>query len=614
MCGLVAFFSPERPFDGAFLDRVEQDIVHRGPDAGGRCVEPGFALVHRRLSIIDPRAAADQPMHAPDGSETLIYNGEIYNHRALRHELEAAGAEFRTNSDSEVILIGYRYWGDDLVRRLQGMFAFVLVDRRRNVAVAARDGFGIKPLYLRNAGGTVGLASEMRPLLRLGAAEPDPAALHELIEFGWAAGDRSNLAGIERVRPGTILTVDLGSGTLTRRKYFDVRDTIDPTQDTAGSTESLLDEIDQTLRQSVSDHLMSDVGYTVQLSGGVDSSLIAAYGAELSPDQLRTFGIDLVGIKENERAWRDKVATACHLDHHEVAMDGRTFAEHLPRAVRHMEGPVPHGGCVLLMALCDEIRKASKIVLTGEGADEFFGGYERFGSWKKLARQERLSRILPTGLLPNRPPFLAVRSLAGRDAAVRSAIYGDTTPLQELFPDIPAVPTLRDESSARFHDFRSRLLAVDQTVYLESLLLRQDKMAMAASVEARVPFVHLPLARLVNRIPHHLRIPGGETKPLLKRVAERRLPVDVVRRRKIGLLLPYADWCRDDRALAPFVDDLTAESGGLSGIADRRRLARFVQRFRDGGAAERRQMFRLINMDLWLRSLKEEQVRTGAAA
>lgn len=607
MCGLAAFFEPGRVFFPAFLDQVDRDLEHRGPDAGGRHQESGMALVHRRLSILDVREGADQPMYSSDGDLLIVYNGEIYNFSDLRKELESSGVCFRTTSDTEVILEGYRMWGEGVLQRLQGMYAFVIIDRARARAIAVRDPLGIKPLYMRRVGGMVGFASEMRPLLRLATARPDEKAMAELIQYGWAAGTVSNVDGIDRLSPGSIVRVSLKDGTIEQERYFDLLDTIRPGTSSIKNQNEAIEYLEGILQESVQSHLISDVGYTVQLSGGVDSSLIAALAARNTSNEVETFGIDLGDLKENERKWREMVVSENALSHHEIGMDKITFADNLQRAVHHMEGPVPHGGCVFLMLLCDRIRKHSKVVLTGEGADEFFGGYDRYGKWQRLKWQEIASRLLPTGVLPNKPPFIGIKRLSGKDAAVNASVYGDTGPLWKLFPTLRASYGARESANARFHDFRGRLLAVDQTAYLESLLIRQDKMAMAASVEARVPFVHLPLVEAANALSHNMRIPGGETKPILKRIAEKYLPRDVIYRRKIGLTLPYADWCADPKGLGQFVDSLADSDSCLSDYAEVKDLRTYIDRFRSGQAEEKRYMFRLINLELWLRSLKSDQ-------
>ena len=296
-----------------------------------------------------------------------------------------------------------------------------------------------------------------------------------------------------------------------------------------------------------------------------------------------------------------------HVDHHEIALGEREFADALPRAIRHMEGPSPHMGCVLLMLLCDRIRDVSKVVLTGEGGDEFFGGYDRYGKWRKLSAQERLNRFVPSTLLPTRPPFIGLKRLQGKDAASYASVYHDFPAMHRMFPTLVPAPGLRESVSQRFDEFRDRLLAVDQSAYLKSLLIRQDKMAMAASVEARVPFVHLPLARLLNRLPRSIRVPGGITKPILKAIGGRYLPKALLHRRKIGLTLPYNDWLMHKDGLGRFLDDLIAPDSRLGAYTDRKRLAAAVSSFRKGERAGLPNMTLLINVETWLRSLHAPQ-------
>ena len=226
MCGLAALFEPGRRFDPALLAGMEDDLFHRGPDSGGCVSEPGLALVFRRLAILDPGSQADQPMSDASGRCSLVFNGEIYNYRALRRALEQEGVRLRTSGDTEVVLEGYLRWGEDILNRLEGMFAFCLVDRKRGVALAARDPLGIKPLYMMHSGTTVAFASEMRPLFRLQPPQVDEAELAELVTFGWAAGRLSNCKGIERLPGGTVVTVPLAGGVPAERRFCDPLETL----------------------------------------------------------------------------------------------------------------------------------------------------------------------------------------------------------------------------------------------------------------------------------------------------------------------------------------------------------------------------------------------------
>ena len=601
MCGLVALFEPGRRFDPALLAGMEDDLFHRGPDSGGCVSEPGLALVFRRLAILDPGSQADQPMSDASGRCSLVFNGEIYNYRALRLALEQEGAHLRTSGDTEVVLEGYLRWGEDVLNRLEGMFAFCLVDRERGVALAARDPLGIKPLYMVHTGTTVAFASEMRPLFRLQSPQVDEAALAELITFGWAAGRLSNCRGIERLPGGTLVTVPLAGGVPAERRLCDPLETLRP--DSGPGRVDAEEQVREALSDSVKAHLASDVGYAVQLSGGVDSSLVAALAQEETSGKLASFAVSLGDHPYDEGRYRDMVVQRHGLDHHEVAISAADYASALPRAVRHMEGPLPHGGCVTLMLLCERIRKHTKVVLTGEGADEMFGGYQRYARWRKTRWQERLARLLPARFLPPLWPVAGMRRLGGLDAAAYACVYHDFRAVQRAFPGLVPKPGAREAASRRFTDFRDRLFAVDQAAYLESLLVRQDKMSMAASVEARVPFVHMPLLRLVNNLPHTLRAPGGDTKPLLKRIAERHLPHELIHRRKIGLWLPYEEWFADANGAGEYLDDLTGPNSRLAAYAEKGKLTALVDTYRAGARSAGLVLERLVGVELWLRSL-----------
>ena len=604
MCGFATLIESGRHYGSDLLRAIDKDLFHRGPDSGGTLSEPGWALVFRRLAILDPTDRADQPMTDSSGRCSLVFNGEIYNYKALRTELKQHNIHLRTDGDTEVILEGYLLWGEAILDRLEGMFAFTLVDRKRGVVLAARDPLGIKPLYMARRGSMNAFASEIRPLLRLVPPRVDNAALSELITFGWAAGRLSNYEDVERIPGGTLVTVQLATGEVRERRYCDPLDTLQPSATT--DIGELSEKLEAAITESLSAHLASDVGYTVQLSGGVDSSLIGALAASRTDGRLSTYSISLGDHDYDETIYQQMVADRYNLEHQRFVVGVKDYTEALPRAVRHMEGPTPHGGCVLLMLLCDRIRERSKVVLTGEGADELFGGYQRYQNWRKLMWQERLGHVLPARRLPSRWPFAGIRRFADLDAASYAGVYHDFRMVQQIFPGLIPEPGARQVASHRFSDFRDRLYAVDQSAYLESLLIRQDKMSMAASVEARVPFVHMPLLRLVNQLPQAIRTPGGVTKPLLKKMASMFLPSEVVQRRKIGLWLPYHEWFADPKGAGVHLEALTASDSKLGRYAEGRNLTTYVERFRKNASRHAGLiMQRLVELELWMRSVPQ---------
>jgi asparagine synthase (glutamine-hydrolysing) len=597
MCGLAALFEPGRRFPAALVDAIETDLLHRGPDSGGRIVEDGWALVFRRLAILDPTAVADQPMVDASGRFALIFNGEIYNYRALQAELREAGVALRTDGDTETILEGYKLWGDAVFARLQGMFALVLVDKVAGIARAARDPLGIKPLYVARRGALTAFASEMRPLLRFVEARPDPDALGELLTFRFASGRRSNLKGIELVGPGTVVTLDLDGGDPRETRFDDPLATLTPGVDSPEAAEA-------ALLESIRDHLQSDVGFALQLSGGIDSSLVAALAHRHVSGRLRSYAISLGDLPQDEGKWRRMVVERTGMAHSEIVVDNAAYADALPAAVAAMEGPTAHTGCPMLMLLCREIRKTDRVVLTGEGADEFFGGYARYKNWRALSRQGAFARLVPDFAWRFLPRYARLRRYARHDPAIYASAYFNHLAMETLFPDLRFGPGARGDVARRFADFRDRMTAVDQTAYLGSLLMRQDKMAMAASVEARVPFTHRPLAAKVNALARDLRVPGDATKPVLKRIAEKHLPHDLIHRRKVGLTIPIADWMADSKGLGRHLELLTEPNAALGAIGDARRLRATVEDFRRApGKEEAALLLSLVNCELWLRSL-----------
>ncbi len=601
MCGFAAIFETGRLFDPALLNAIDRDLYHRGPDSGGQISEPGVGLVFRRLAIMDLGHGADQPMMDASKRYSMVFNGEIYNFRTLRSELAALGANFKTTSDTEVILQGYIHWGERIFERIEGMFAVVIWDRQERKVIAARDPLGIKPLYLLHTGNLTAFASEIRPLKRFIDARPDPKAISELLIFKFAAGRLSNIQGIDKLPGGTIVTLNMSENSLVERRFCDPLDTLK--EDHALTEAEALEQASEAVKASVKAHLQSDVGYTVQLSGGVDSSLITALASRSTQGQLNTFGINLDPLPHDEGEYRKQVADRYNITHHEVKLSNHDYADALPRAIQHMEGPVAHSGCVLLMLLCDQISKYSKVTLTGEGADELFGGYMRYQQWEYLQRKGRYARIVPSFAWPMLQRYREIQRYSGRDAAIYGSVYGDFLATMDLFPDLVPEPGAREAAATRFQDFPSRMFAVDQSAYLESLLLRQDKLSMAASVEARVPFTHYPLFKLVNSFPHALRAPTGITKPILKKIAEPYLSDDLLYRRKVGLTLPLLDWFSEEKGLGRYLELLTDSDSRLASYCDKKMLRKVVNDFRQGKRHGLPPIENLVSIELWLRQI-----------
>lgn len=606
MCGLAALFEKDRVFDPALCSQIDLDIFHRGPDSGGMYSEPGCALIFRRLSIMDPTEGADQPMTDPSGRYVLIFNGEIYNFKELRKQLEDDGLQFKTAGDTEVILNGFIKWGPDIAAKLDGMFAFVLWDKQEKTVWAARDPLGIKPLYMARKGALTGFASENRPLRRLVGTQVNPDALAETMIIRYPTERLSCFKNIEMIPGGTLVKLHVPSGEITEKTFADILDTYK--EDNRITYEDALQIVENEVVDSIKRHLQSDVGYCVQLSGGVDSSLVTAIAAEHTNKSLKTFGVKLEDPKHDESQYRKMVIDQYKTDHHEIMMTGKEFAEGLPDTCKHMEGPTAHMGTVFLKALCREIEKTDKVTLVGEGADEFFAGYDRYAKIAHTKKMELAAKLIPAAAMDAVPRLHNLKRYKTLDPALVVLNYSDHNDTLAMFPDFKK--TVGTAQRIRgITPLEKRICAADQLAYLGSLLLRQDKISMAHSVEVRTPFTHMPLARAINKIPYNIRMPGGETKPLLKKVAEKWLPHDLLYRRKVGLTLPFIDWLKDDNILKPFVDDLRAPDARLAAYADREKLVKYVDGFQNGTIVKptlQKIMITLVSTEIWLKTIEND--------
>lgn len=609
MCGFAAFFEKNREFSSGFLQQIDQDIYHRGPDSGASYIEEGCALVFRRLAILDPTSKADQPMYDESGRYVLVFNGEIYNYPELKNTLEDKGFSFQTGSDTEAILKGFLVWGPDVVQKLEGMYTFVVWDKQEKIAHVFRDPLGIKPLYIARKGSAVGFASEMRPLRRLVGTEIDADALAEIMVMRFPTERRSNLKNIEMIPGGTYIRYNLLDNTITEKVFENVLDSFQ--EDSSITYEDALQITEESVVESVKRHLQSDVGYSVQLSGGVDSSLVTAIAAENSNKTISTYGIRLEDERHDESPYRQMVIEKYNTDHHEILLTGKDFTNELADTCSSLESPTAHLGCVFLKHLSKEISKQHKVTLVGEGADEFFGGYDRYSKINHTKQSALISK-LPSSILDSIQPLENKLRYKTLDPALVLQTHHDHNVAMKIFPELSySIGT--EKRIAHIKDLRNRIAAADQLSYLGSLLLRQDKISMAHSIETRTPFAHMPLARAVNKIPVKYRIPGDTTKPLLKKVAEKWLPHDLLYRRKVGLTLPIFDWMNDDSMLKPMAMALTDSNCAIAQYAEPAKLKKFVEDYYAGRVTKPTHVKILpilMITNLWLEGLKDEKIES----
>lgn len=611
MCGIAGFHEhTSRSPD--VLRAMVASIRHRGPDEEGAHESGSVHLGHRRLSVVD-LAASRQPMFSEDRSLVVVYNGEIYNFRALRNELRALGHRFATNGDTEILVQAYAAWGTGMLARLRGMFAFALWDERARRLFVARDHLGVKPLYYSWDGRLFAFASELKALLRHPGVprEIDLEALNLFLECQFIPAPRSIYRGVHKLLPGRSLVLE--NGQLTEAAYW--------TPDFSAKLEledgEAIDLVDAGLEASVQGMMNADVPLGAFVSGGVDSSLVAAMMARSARRSIDTFNVGFAGgVLESEHEHAARVARHIGSTHHTLMVEPKAVLGAFERWVDVFDEPFGDQAALPTLLLAEFARKDVTVALTGEGADEVFGGYASYGN---RVRDERITgvlgarwspwrafyRMLPAAARKNRILKAAARPLAERyatigniyDEALRpglySAAFGDA--VSERIAQY-AARHFEECSSSAYHD---RLLHVDSRLWLpDDLLTKVDRATMAHSLEARVPYLDHVFYETCARLDPGLKLRDGTRKWVLKRVAERYLPRDIVHREKQGFMMPLRSWL--SRELRPRVE----HSLGAAGLLKRNlfrpeALAKLTHEHYDGRKNHSLRLWVLLALELW---------------
>jgi asparagine synthase (glutamine-hydrolysing) len=627
MCGICGFVSVE-PLDaaaaGPVLDRMRASIRHRGPDDSGNFVDRHAALGHQRLSIVDLQGG-HQPMADASGRYVIIYNGEIFNHPDLKAELERGGARYRSRSDTETILQLYARDGDAAVERLRGMFAFALWDTALRRLVLVRDRFGVKPLYyVHDHRGKLWFASEIKALIAAGAVRPElhAPALPDYLANHAPSGEETLFAGVRRLAPGTTLTWQ--DGRITERRYWDL--SLD--EGTAdGDDDELAEEYLARLRESVRLRLMSDVPLGLFLSGGIDSAAICVLMADLMQEPVRTFSVAFHEREANELSFARMMASQCGTDHYETVLTPAGFFEQVPRLIWHEDEPMAHPSSVALNAVAELAAGRVKVVLTGEGSDETLAGYNRYRvTAASLALGDRYERYVPAVVRSGVRE--ALREGSGHFALARKAsrtFLGRSSALESLYLENFAV--FDRESQARLFSapMRGRLAGIDPyravnraledatrldpvrqmlyadiKTYLPELLMKQDQMSMAASIESRVPFLDHRLVEFGWKLPSRLRLKGLTTKVILRKAMRGRLPAAILTRKKLGFPVPLATWFRGPYA-AMLERVLLSGRAIERGLWDAQGVRQVLSEHVAGKRNNAQRLWSLLNLELWHR-------------
>jgi asparagine synthase (glutamine-hydrolysing) len=628
MCGIAGIVSSGdlRPEDRGRAIAMRDVIAHRGPDDAGLYLDAQAALAHRRLSIVD-LAAGHQPLANESESVWVVFNGEIYNHAAVRPALEASGHRYRTRSDTEMIVHAYEQWGDACVERFRGMFAFAVWDATRRRLLLARDRMGIKPLYWTRIGDRLLFASEIKSILASGVitAEANDTALPELLGTRYLSGTETLFKGVHRLLPGHTLVFE--NGNVEVRQYWDVPAGRPSAELAALPDEEVVARFRSLLEESVRIRLMADVPLGMFLSGGLDSSAIAALMAGMIDRPVQTFSVAFEQNGFSELDYARQVSTAIKADAHEVVIDDNDFFGALPRLIWHEDEPIAHPSSVPLYFVSELASRHVKVVLTGEGSDELLAGYGKYpralANWRAAAAYRAVPDLLRSWVaasvvprLPGRLARYAKRSFLAMDRTPESMFFDNFAAiglhkqhdlLSSAYASLATAERAYGPSRAYFDapngnsTTLDRLLYADLKTYLVELLMKQDQMSMAASIESRVPFLDHELVEFAASLQPRLKLRRLTTKWILREAVRGILPPEILTRGKMGFPVPFGSWMRrrwDGVAREILLDRRTRERGVIEPAAVERLIASHASGAHDGGDA----IWSLLNLELWYRT------------
>ncbi len=643
MCGItgVLQFASNAGVDSkvepSVVRRMCDVMAHRGPDDDGIYTAGPVGLGMRRLSIVD-LTTGHQPLSNEDGTIWIVFNGEIYNHSELRPQLEARGHVYRTHSDTETIVHLYEEYGHECVQHLRGMFAFAIWDTRRQTLFLARDRLGIKPLYYKLDAERFVFGSEIKVTLAHPGIDArfDRAALPEYLAFGYLSGEDTFYAGIRKLMPGHWMEVD-SRGQVKIDRYWDLH----ITQPESSRDESYyVKTYRDLLGQSVNSHLMSDVPLGVFLSGGIDSSAVAALMTKIRGTPVETFSVGYAEDAYSELPYARVVAKHLNSVHHEVLLSQQDFFASLPHLIWHEDEPIVWPSSVALYFVARLAHERVKVVLTGEGADETLAGYTRYAFTLKNAALDRVYRGVTPGSFRNwirgsitDSTWISAtlrrklsHTFLARNGNSWASFYFDNffSAFSEAEQSGLLSPELAHEFSAgapyqhvldywehSSGEMLQRLLYTDIKTYLVELLMKQDNMSMAASIESRVPFLDHKLVEFATNIPQHLQLGGFAGKRILKKAVEDLLPHSILYRPKLGFPTPWSRWLAGLQL--DVIRNLLLEPRSLDrGLFQRSAVERLFDEHRAGYRDHYDRIWRLLNLELWQRVCLENEAHEPA--
>src|ERR1700692_1943388 len=626
MCGIAGIleFGRDARASAGALREMCRLITHRGPDDDGFYTDGAIGIGMRRLSIVDV-AGGHQPISNEDGTLWIVYNGEIYNHLALREQLLARGHRYNTHRDTETIIHLFEEYGADCVQHLRGMFAFAIWNRNTKTLFIARDRLGIKPLYYKLTPERLLFGSESKAVFAHGGIRPEfnRGALPEYLAFGYLSGEESFYAGIRKLLPGHTMTIGPhGQGDI--RQYWDL--------DTSETQESRDEDYyvrsyRELLEGAVQSHLMSDVPLGVFLSGGVDSSAVAALMTKLRGEPVETFSVGYTEQTYSELPFARTVSDHIKSKHHQVLMSEQDFFGALPHLIWHEDEPIVWPSSISLYFVARLARERVTVVLTGEGADETLAGYTRYAFTLKNAAMDRayrsfipgfLRRILRDKVASSSLLGATLRrklehTFVGKDGDSWASFYFDNFFSAFSAPEQKGLLTdefAREAAPATAYknvlgywehshgEMLQRLLYTDIKTYLVELLMKQDNMSMAASIESRVPFLDHVLVEFATKIPVHLQVKGLTGKSILKEIAKDLLPESIIYRRKAGFPTPWSRWATGER-LNQIEQMLMAPLSLDRDLFEPAALRRIFAEHRSRARGHTDRICRLLHLELW---------------
>jgi asparagine synthase (glutamine-hydrolysing) len=613
--------------DAGVLERMRDCLTHRGPDDAGLFVDGNVGLGHRRLSIVDV-AAGHQPMTNEDGTLHITYNGEIYNHADFREELEGRGHVYRTHCDTETILHLYEEKGARAVELLRGMFAFAIWDKRQRELFIARDRLGVKPLYyVHTDDGSLYFASEIKSLLAAHAVRPELnfGALPDYLANHATSGEETLFRGVRRLLPGH--TLRWKDGEVRIEEYWDIHFSGENDEEPRRRDEDYIEEWMELFRESVRLRLMADVPLGMFLSGGIDSSAIAAVMSGMVDEPIKTFSVAFAEREANELTYARMVARKFKTDHHEIVVSPEDFFASLPTLLWHEDEPLAHPSSIALNFVSRLAARHVKVVLTGEGSDELMAGYGRYrktiynlalGARYHKLTGEALRRTVERGVktLPIKSKirqkltrtFLCITPDIESIYFDNFAVFSRSMQQELLTPEAKeragsldpyrAVGGYLGQTDAK--TLLNQLLYVDMKTYLHELLMKQDQMSMAASIESRVPFLDHKLVEYTARLPERMKLRGLTTKYILRQGMKNLLPHEILSRSKMGFPVPVGAWFRG-RFRWVIDEYVLSERARGRGLFDEEFVRSLVERHQSGGENHSERLWSLVNFEMWQR-------------